>query len=476
MNQKLPPSPICVDLDGTLIHTDLLLESFLLLVKRHFFNLFLIPLWLLRGKAVLKAEIAKRVNFKASTLPYNQELLNWLHEQKRAGRLIWLCTASNYRLANKVADHLQLFDGVIASTDDHNLSGHAKGSMLIEKFGDKGYEYCGNHHVDLAVWQNSGGAIVVNGHVRLTTAAQALTEIKATFPKKAGFFKPLLKSLRLHQWAKNALIFIPLATAHQLGDPIAVRQAIIAFFAFGLCASPVYLMNDMLDLEADRQHPRKCKRPFASGDLPLTAGFILVPILLLAAILLASCLPIMFVLTLAAYYCMTVAYSFFLKHFVLFDTIMLAGLYTIRIVAGAMAISVPLSFWLLLFSIFLFFSLALVKRYAELVATQKRGGLETVGRGYHVEDLTVIQSMGTASGYLAVLVMALYINSPEVESLYRHPQAIWLLCVMLLYWTSRVWMKAHRGLMHDDPVIFALKDRTSLIIAVLAAATVMIAA
>lgn len=475
MTQTNPLTPLCVDLDGTLIHSDLLLETFLLLLKCNPLYLLLIPFWLLRGKAAVKAEIAKRVALNPAALPYNVEFLRWLQTQREAGRGLWLCTASNYRLAHSVAEHLQIFQGVMASTDDTNLSGSAKTKQLVEKFGEKGFDYCGNHHVDLAIWQVSQGAVVVNGNDQLKKEAESLAEIQATFPKTGGLFGLILKALRLHQWAKNMLVFVPLAAAHNLSDSISIQHALIAFFAFGLCASSVYLLNDMLDLEADRQHPRKCKRPFAAGDLSLLVGFALVPMLLLGTVLLAASLPAMFWMVLAVYYVLTVAYSFGLKRVVLVDTITLAGLYTARIIAGAVAIDVPLSFWLLLFSVFLFFSLALVKRYAELDAMQRQGKLKAAGRGYHVEDLPILCSLGTASGYLCVLVLALYINSPIVESLYRHPQAIWFLCVLLLYWISRIWLKAHRGQMYDDPVVFALKDKISLVICVLAAITVLVA-
>jgi 4-hydroxybenzoate polyprenyltransferase len=316
---------------------------------------------------------------------------------------------------------------------------------------------------------------VVGASEQLRRDAEAVTEIRAVFPKKNGLLKPISKALRLHQWAKNVLVFVPLATAHRLGDIASIEQALFAFLSFGLCASSVYLLNDMLDLEVDRQHPRKCKRPFASGSLSLLMGFALVPLLLLATAISAVGLPHMFWLVLAIYYALTIAYSFGLKRVVLVDTITLAGLYTIRIVAGAMAVDVVLSFWLLLFSMFLFISLALVKRYAELDAMQRQGKLKAAGRGYHIEDLPILHSLGTASGYLCVLVLALYINSPAVELLYRHPQVIWFLCVLLLYWISRVWLMAHRGKMHEDPVIFALKDRVSLAVGMLACITVFIA-
>ncbi|MEQ1636273.1 MAG: UbiA family prenyltransferase [Methylococcales bacterium] len=469
-------TPLCVDLDGTLIHSDLLLETFLLLVKRNPVYLLLIIAWLLGGKASLKAEIAKRVNLNPAALPYNLAFLDWLEKQRAAGRELWLCTASNYRLANLVAEHLQIFTGVFASTDTLNLSGRKKAQQLAEKFGVNGFDYCGNHRVDLAVWEVSQAAVVVNASEILTKTAASLTEVSATFPKSgSNLFHSMLKALRLHQWAKNVLIFVPLIAAHKISDPLAINHALLAFLAFGLCASSVYLLNDMLDLEDDRQHYRKSKRPFAAGDLSLLVGFALVPTLLLAAVLFAVSLPKLFWGVLGAYYGLTVAYSFALKRLVLVDTITLAGLYTVRIVAGAMAISVPLSFWLLLFSIFLFYSLALVKRYAELDAMQRQGKLTAVGRGYHIEDLPILHSLGAASGSLCVLVLALYINSPSVEPLYRYPQVLWLLCVLLLYWISRTWLKTHRGEMHGDPVVFALKDKTSLIIGMLAVLAVIAA-
>lgn len=475
MPQELPKIPLCVDLDGTLIHSDLLLETVLLLIKRNPFYVFLLPVWLLRGKAALKAEIAGRVAFNPAALPYNHEFVDWLQSQRNSGRELWLCTASNHRLANAVADHLQFFSGVFASSDSTNLSGRNKAKQLIEKFGEKAFDYCGNHRVDMAIWQVSQGAVVVCAGEQLKLDAETVTDVRAVFPKNTGLLKPIFKALRLHQWAKNVLVFVPLATAHRLGDVASIEQALFAFLSFGLCASSVYLLNDMLDLEVDRQHQRKCKRPFASGSLSLLMGFALVPLLLVATVLSAASLPPLFWMVLAVYYALTVAYSFGLKRVVLIDTITLAGLYTIRIVAGAMAVDVVLSFWLLLFSVFLFLSLALVKRYAELDAMQRQGKLKAAGRGYHIEDLPILHSLGTASGYLCVLVLALYINSPAVEPLYRHPQVIWFLCVLLLYWISRVWLKANRGKMHDDPIIFALKDRVSLAVGVLAGITVFMA-
>jgi len=473
MNDK--KTPVCVDLDGTLIHSDLLLESFLLLVKSHPFCLFLIPLWLPRGKAALKAEIARRVTVNAATLPYHREFLVWLKSQKSEGRQLWLCTAANEKLAQAVDGHLEIFDGVLASDATHNLSGSKKAVALVERFGERGFDYCGNERKDLAIWEHARGAIVVNGGGALEAAAAEVTQLVQVFAPSGKRLRAALRALRLHQWAKNVLVFVPLLTAHRLSDMGAVMTSFWAFLAFGLCASSVYLLNDMLDLEADRLHPRKSKRPFAAGQLSLRFGFACMPLLLLAAGLIAYAISELLLLCLVGYYLMTLAYSFRLKTILMLDTIALAGLYTSRIIAGAAAIPVALSFWLLLFSVFLFLSLALVKRYAELEGMRRRQQLKASGCGYHVEDLSALQSFGAASGYLSVLVLALYINSPEVAALYAHPKVIWALCVLMLYWISRMWIKTHRGEMHDDPVVYALRDKISLGIGVLAAVSVFAA-
>jgi 4-hydroxybenzoate polyprenyltransferase/phosphoserine phosphatase len=468
--------PLCVDLDGTLIHSDLLLESALLLIKQRPLYILSMFLWLLQGKAVLKAQIAARVNLSPAALPYNNELLEWLRAERQAGRPLWLCTAANEKLANAVAAHLDLFEGVVASDPTRNLAGDAKASELVRLFGERGFDYCGNEVRDLKVWQHSHGAVVVNATSALEKAAAAEgAAVVGSFPSRGSRWRAVLRALRPHQWAKNALIFAPLLAAHQARSLHQLSAVAMATVAFCLCASSVYILNDLLDLEADRAHPRKSRRPFASGALSIKAGLLLCPLLLLGGVALAAFLPGKFQLVFATYYVLTCAYSFDLKGRVIVDTLSLAALYTLRIIAGAAAVDVPLSFWMLLFSIFLFLSLAFVKRYAELDSLRRRARLRAAGRGYHVEDLGVLQSLGSASGYMSILVLALYINSPEVAALYQRPKMIWLLCVLMLYWISRVWMKAHRGEMHDDPVVFALKDRVSLAIVGLAGLTAILA-
>lgn len=305
--------------------------------------------------------------------------------------------------------------------------------------------------------------------------AVSAEEQARALPRRRSTVGAVLRLLRPHQWVKNALLLVPLLAAHGAGGAGALRHGLLALVSFCLCASAVYVVNDAVDIESDRAHPRKRYRPLASGEITLRAAWVLAPVLLVAATAIAVFLPPRFGVVLALYAVTTSAYSFALKGLVIIDAICLAGLYTLRIIAGAAASQVPLSFWLLLFAIFLFLSLALVKRYAELDSLRRRQQLQASGRGYHVEDLSVLESFGTAAGYLSVLVLALYINSPDIEALYHRPKYIWGLCVLMLYWISRVWMKAHRGAMHDDPVVFALRDRVSLAVGLLAAINVALA-
>ena len=468
----LPEYPLCVDLDGTLIHSDLLLESALALLGRNPLYLFAMAFWLLRGKAHLKREIARRCKIEVATLPYNAALVEWLRAERGQRRLV-LCTASDAGYAHAVAAHLDLFSEVLASDGRSNLSGRHKAARLVERYGDRKFDYAGNTKVDLAVWRHARQGVVVGPSASLGKAAARVTTVERVFERERRPVRIWTRALRLHQWLKNLLVFLPLLAAHRLFSLDAAAHAAAAFVAFGLCASGVYLLNDLLDLASDRRHPRKRERPFAAGTLPLTAGLVAAPALTLAAFALALAIAPLFALTLLGYYVLTLAYSFRLKRIVMLDVVVLAALYTIRIVAGAAAIAQPLSFWLLAFSMFIFLSLAMLKRYTELRMLQANGWNNAEGRGYRVDDLGLIQSLGAASGYLSVLVLALYINSTASEVLYHRPEVLWLLCPLLLYWISRMWVVAHRGQMHDDPVIYAMVDRVSRVVLVLCAVVVI---
>jgi 4-hydroxybenzoate polyprenyltransferase/phosphoserine phosphatase len=456
--------PLVVDLDGTMIRTDLLVESASQFLIKHPFEFFKPLLWLLRGKTVLKTELAQRMYLDASSLPYNLELSAWLQVQKSQGRRLVLATASHRVLAEQVAQHLNLFDEVLATKDDINLKATAKTDALVGRYGKGGYDYVGNDWPDLKVWALAHTAHVVGASAALIARAQAQGNVGEVWPNdKPSSKMSFLKAMRLHQWVKNLLVFVPLMAAHQYADLQRDALALLAFVVFSLTASSVYLLNDLVDVQDDRHHARKRNRPFASGALSLITGWAFWPILLLIATLLSLfIMPALFTVSLAFYFVLTVAYSLLLKQMAVVDVLTLATLYTLRIIAGAAAVDVAVSFWLLLFSMFIFLSLALIKRYSELKVAHgagKSGSLR--GRSYEPDDLELVSNLGVSSGFIAVLVLALYIQDGQAANLYATPKLIWLACPVMLFWISRAWLIAHRGRMHDDPIVFALKDKVS---------------
>jgi 4-hydroxybenzoate polyprenyltransferase/phosphoserine phosphatase len=451
--------PLYVDLDGTLMRSDLLLESFLELLKRNLLYLFLVPLWLLRGKAALKQEIASRVSVRVDLLPWNTEFVDYLREQKALGRRLVLISASDQRLVDAVARHLGLFDAAIGSDGKYNCSGSQKQQIIAAEAPQ--YVYAGDRDVDLDVWRHAAAAIPVNVSPALRARVAAMLPIEAEFTRTPGGLKGCVRSLRLHQWLKNTLVLLPLVLAHELTNTGLFLQALLAFLSFGLCASSVYVLNDLLDLPSDRQHYSKRLRPLASGEIPLLTGLLISPALLVLAFALASLLPRAFIIILGVYYLCTGFYSFVLKRIMLVDVIMLAALYTLRIIAGAAAVSVVPSFWLLAFSMFLFFSLAVVKRYTELDYLQKAGIDQSEGRGYYAQDLNMMAMFGSTSALLSVMVFALYINNDDTREQYATPELLWLLCPLLLYLVTRIWLLAARGQIAEDPIVFAIKDRVS---------------
>ena len=463
------PLPLCVDCDGSLIRTNLLHEAVFALFKSSWFKLLLLPLWLVTGKAFMKERLAGLVSIDASTLPYNEPLVAWLREQRALGRELVLATASHVRMAKDVAQHLGLFDRVIATQDGVNVAGAEKARQLTELFGTGGFDYVGDSSTDLAVWGQAHGAIVVNGSSSLQARAGRASKLLRVFNAPHASLADYAKAARLHQWLKNVLIFVPALAAHRVADLATWGTCALAFLAFGLCASSVYVLNDLLDLPSDRRHERKRRRPFASGRLPVWQGALMVPLLLVCSAAIASLLHPDFQAVLGLYLAVTLAYSVSLKNRPIFDVIVLACLYTLRVIAGAAAAQIYPSFWLLAFSLFLFLSLALVKRYSELRVVLARSEHMAAGRGYDVTDLPLLASLGVSAGMAACLVLALYVNSPEVTHMYAAPYLLWAIVPLLLHWICRIWMKTHRGLMHDDPVVFAARDRQSLIIVALAA-------
>ncbi len=456
-----------VDLDGTLVRSDLLLESFFRLLAKNFLYLFLIPVWLAKGKANLKHQIALRVDLRTDLLPLNHRLLEYLEQQKSHGWRLVLISASHQRLVNRVAGQFKLFDSAIGSSASENLKGEKKLQRIRELSGDRSFAYAGNEKADLPIWQQAETAIVVSDNPGLASAVKQFGNSVIVFEPENNFRRDFWRALRIHQWAKNLLLFLPLLLSHQLDDGRLILLSLTGFFSFSFCASSVYLLNDLLDLEHDRQHETKRSRAFAAGNLPLHVGLVATPCLLILAFLVSLLLPWQFTLVLSGYYLLTVLYSFYLKAFAIIDVLLLACLYTTRIIAGAAAISTVPTFWLLAFSMFIFMSLAIIKRVTELGNLRSRNKQQAHGRGYSASDLEPMTMLGSASGFMAVLVFALYINAEETRVLYGTPEILWLICPLLLYLISRVWLLANRGQLHEDPVVFFTTDRNSQVVALL---------
>ncbi len=452
--------PLCVDLDGTLIASDLLWESFCAMVRTRPADMALVPLWLVRGRAALKQEIANRGEIDPADLPYRDDVLALIASERLLGRKIVLATAADGRLARAVAAHLGAFDEVIASDGERNLKGSAKRQALEARFGSNQFDYVGDSKADLAVWKAARRSYVVPTSAKVVREAGRDRRIFPVGSPDGGLARGLFKAIRPHQWAKNALLLVPLITSHKLLDVSLLLRALVALATFSVSASAVYIINDLLDLQADRRHRTKRFRPFASGRVPIPVGGMAAGVLLVMGVCGSLLLPLKFTGLLLLYLGITTAYSISLKRKPMMDVICLAGLYSLRIFAGGAAVSVPISPWLLAFSMFFFLSLAFAKRYTELETAQSADG-DLANRGYKAPDLDLIRAMGPASGLLSVLVLCLYINSPDVRQLYDRPELLWLLSPLLLYWIARLWLFACRGSLADDPVLFALHDRVS---------------
>lgn len=454
--------PLFVDLDGTLLRTDLMLESALTLVRRDILSALLIPVWLLRGRAFLKRQLARRVRLSAERLPVNPAFMRYLEEQRSAGRELILISAADQEAASRVGGETGLFSRVLGSTPAENLKGAAKLARIRELAPEGGFAYAGDARADLPVWRAAAEAILVNGGRALRGRLAGIHPGHLEFDRPAGLGGEFLKAMRPHQWFKNGLLAVPLITAHQVDQWALWLQLLPAFACFSLCSSSAYLLNDLFDLDADRRHARKRRRPFARGGLPLWAGILGAPALLAAAFAGALLLPAPFLPVLAAYWLLTLLYSLLLKRLFLVDVAALAVLYTIRLVAGAAAVAVGVSLWLLGFSLLLFAGLGLVKRVTEIVNAKDRGEPAIAGRAYRPDDRRPLTVLGGLLGAAAVLVFAFYINAPETTRLYSTPALLWLICPLLLFLVGRMWRLALAGRLDEDPVLFALSDATSL--------------
>lgn len=457
--------PLFVDLDGTLIANDIFQESLLASIKRDPRMLYRLPVMFLRGRAAVKQRVAAEITPDVQVLPYRNELRNFLREQRWAGRKIILASASDRRWVEAVAKELGLFDDVLASDGTVNLKGPNKLRAIRDYCEAGGYPqfgYVGDNVGDLPIWREAAEVHLCAPGPALRLAIRGLNKPARVHCPRQGIARAALRAMRPVQWVKNLLLFVPLLLAHQWSDLNKLIACTIGFVAFSACASAVYLLNDLLDIEADRHHPTKRNRAFASGQLPIVYGPLLgTALVAFAGVLSWLTLPPEFIGWLGLYVVVNCLYSFWLKRKLVIDVILLAGMYTLRVVVGGVATEILVSEWLLAFSMFLFTSLAFAKRHSELARLAEEDVGTVRGRGYGIGDLGMIENIGPTAGYMAVLVLALYINSNEMRALYERPLALWLICPLLLYWITRLWFAVKRGELQEDPIVYAIRDRVS---------------
>lgn len=450
---------VVVDLDGTLIRTDLLFESFLTLLKREPQIVFIAPFLLFRGKARLKKFLAEKIALDPKSLPYRPALLKLIEEKRAQGSEIILASASHQSLVAMVARYLNLFSSAIGSKET-NLKGKNKLDAIMKITGGRGFEYMGNSSADLPLWWAANKAILLNPSKRLVSKVAEKIDNFEVIRDQGHRIREFFRLIRIHQWIKNTLVFVPLLAGHYYSSVAHWCQAILAFFSFSLLSSGVYIANDLLDIQSDRDHRIKRNRPFASGSLPIYLGFLAVPSFIIASVVSALPLGLNYLSLLASYVVINLFYFFRFKRAIMLDVVILAGLYSLRVFAGGVACNITVSYWLLAFCTFFFFGLAMVKRYSELQGKEP-GDDDSPSRGYLKPDQTAIMAIGINGSLLSVLVMALYFNSIDVLKIYRHPERLWLVIPLLLYWIGRTWILAHRGKIHEDPVVWAMTDRNS---------------
>lgn len=457
--------PLAVDLDGTLLKCDLLQEGLLKLAIRRPFAC-LNALWTgRRGKAALKQAVATMSPIEAEHLPYNQPFLEWLKQERQHREQIWLVSGSDQQWVKQVAQHVGLFDRMIASDGQTNLTGRHKAAKLSEELGSHQFDYAGNAKVDVAVWQQAAGAFVVNASAGTTAQARAVTTLVAEFPTTRSR-TAWLRCIRIHQWLKNGLVFIPALASHRILDWAVIVPTLLLFFAFSTCASAVYLFNDIADLDADRRHIRKRFRPFAAGELPVSHGVVVAFMLFVCSMSIAICINWLSLGAILLYIIATFSYTSYFKHRLILDVFVLCGLYLLRIVAGGVANSIGISSWLFAFSGFSVLSISFAKRFAELHHLQHKTGLSRQTRKYFAEDLMIVCIFGICSGFAAMLILSLYITSPTTATMYRSPMILWIWIPAMMYWFCRIWIITYRGAMNEDPVSFVIRDKVTYLVAV----------
>lgn len=470
------PVPLCVDVDGTLLRTDLMWECIAALLRRRPWRVALIPLWWARGRAYLKARLAREAPPDMDTLPYRGRLAAWMREEAGAGRDVWLVSGSHHSLVRRVARKFDFLSGAEGTRRGVNLSGGPKAEWLTARFGERGFDYAGDRGVDRHIWRRSREAILVDAPRRLEGVARAVAvRVRVWREAMSAGSGTWSRALRARQWVKNLVVFAPAITSFKILEAGVFAPCLIGAACFSFLASALYIFNDIVDLEFDRRHPDKCGRPIASGALGMRDALIGMPLLIVAAAALGCLLPEGFRLVMVAYGSLALVYTLFLKRWVVVDALALTVMFLLRIIGGGWAAGLGVSSWLMGFALFLFLSLALAKRYAELRALREAQRPNAAGRGYRAADLEEVGFIGIASGLLSVFVVAIYIGSAEAATSYRNTALLWALCLVILFWVGRLWLINHRGDLHEDPVRFVTHDPASYISAIAALAVILLA-
>ena len=454
--------PICVDLDGTLIKTDALVEGIVTIFSSRSGITHLGSL-ATSNRATLKRRVAEIAGCTPELLPYNTELIAYLKKKRQEGHPLVLATAADARVAYAVADHLALFDEVICSDGIRNLKGDEKAAALIERFGRKGFDYVGNDLSDLPIWSAAAGVVTVNASRRVMREARQLGLPTTTFETRPPLISAAVRAMRPHQWSKNVLVFVPMIMAHAVNEASAWIGALGLFLSLCATASALYIVNDLLDLSSDRRHPRKRMRPLASGALPIPIAVWLAVVLVSFGIGLGWLSGTIVILV--TYAVASLSYSLVLKRFPLIDVFVLAGLYTLRVLGGGVASGHRATLWLLAFAGFTFLSLALVKRAGELLSIERSHDKHSnARRGYQAGDSAIIEMFGCASAFSSGVVLALFVGSSSAFQQYRAPEVLWLIVPIIILWHCRLWLATVRGNMHDDPIVYAFRDWVSWVV------------
>lgn len=450
--------PLCVDLDGTLIKGDISVEAVFRILRDDPISLLRAFIFGFGSRAKIKAYLAEKLLITPEQSVFNHELIDYLKEEKARGRKIYLISASTQKNVDLFI--IPEIDECIGASSSSNLKGKAKAKYLKERFGD--FDYVGNSRADIPVWKEAKEAIVVNAKPGVRKKAESLGNVTKVIGELDPNFFTWLKVLRWHQWSKNLLLFLPVLLSHVLTVDKLVSVA-LGFIAFSLISSSIYIVNDLLDIDSDRAHPIKSRRPIPSGGVELQDAVRFAALVSILGFLLSYCLSTHFLFWVGTYAIAALSYSTFLKRIALIDMFVLSGFYVIRVLSGGAAASVPISPWMLAFSLFFFLSLGAVKRFVELSNLKSRGVEKAKGRDYATSDRIPIGIFGISSGYLSIVIFTLYLSSLEIGTLYNFPERLWGMMPVLLYWISRLWLLAYRGSVNEDPVVFAFKDITSYI-------------